>query len=372
MKDSAIDEATTELINKALSISNMKDEATKVVEKVVGLKADVSGGPGMDAALCSDGSVKVKGNAGFIRGGVEGSAGPDYVRLSYDRGSVAGETGVEDSEGTKHYVRGSYDPATGEAECAAGCRDSSGNYCERVIAPESDINKIGISAEITADAGFEGNINKVKEESVKKNWGHTKVEVSDGYEIEGQGHLGASARLDLYAEKDGMRVEYGCSRKVDLMEGQGSAKILPGPKVSIEEQKGPFTNTTVKTIENSGLDETSAAQLEEAADAKMAAAADTVMPPGAFGLAKAGWQGDPEKAKTAVVGAAFSTCAKGLAFSTLSTTSMTMVPASGLGGSLGLMVPALTTTGPGALVLLPLGVAGGWAGKKIYKKLKDL
>ena len=39
----------------------MRDEKSKVVDKMVRLKADVSVAPSMDAANCSDGSVGSRG-----------------------------------------------------------------------------------------------------------------------------------------------------------------------------------------------------------------------------------------------------------------------------------------------------------------------
>ena len=198
------------------------------------------------------------------------------------------------------------------------------------------------------------------------------MEVGNSYEIQGKAHVGASATLEAYAENDSKRVSAGCSGNVNLVELEGSLKLFQGQKVSIEQQKGLLTTKKIKTTEKFIYCETSAAKLEEAADAKMAAAADTVIPPGSFGLAKAGWERDVEKAKTAAVGAAFSTCAKGLAVVALTTTTTTTVPAAGLAGLFGWTTTVATTTGPGALVLIPLGVACGWAGKKIFQILLDL
>ena len=64
-KNSAIDEGSTQFINESLSISNMKDEKTKnIVDKMVGLKADVSAaGRSMDATKSAQMATREAGYA---------------------------------------------------------------------------------------------------------------------------------------------------------------------------------------------------------------------------------------------------------------------------------------------------------------------
>ena len=89
LKNSAIDEGSTQFINEALSICNMKDEKTpKVVDKMVGvgLKANISLGRSMDTTLRSDGSVEKMGKKAhnFIQFGVEGSSRAPLCQGFYD------------------------------------------------------------------------------------------------------------------------------------------------------------------------------------------------------------------------------------------------------------------------------------------------